>query len=492
MYFTFKCPACGKALKVREEIIGRRCGCPYCSKTITVPVPAPPPEPDRPPSELDELKNLKGSVADKRKPRRPGGKSAARQTGGASGLSTGTDVSLFLSGLIAVGISAVFLAAMFPLRTYKLGELFLDRGWVPFALVFLMSWSVAILLLKYGKLIRQRRSMLFDLLPTDLAEEITEKKLDRFVHHIHGLPIDAGESFLVNRVLRGLEHFRVRKSNPETATMLASQSEIDATAVESSYTILKVFIWAIPILGFIGTVIGIGIAVGQFSGSLEGSADIAALKQSLNNVTGGLATAFDTTLLALVMSLLVMFPTSSMQKSEEDLLNWVDEYCNENLLKRLDDGGGRIGRMTGGSGDVSRAIDAAIAAQRAELDKWDKTLKSIGSTLTEQVLKGWEQVNEQLVAQHEARETQRAELERVVEEFQKSLTALAQQATEVREQIAGPMGESAEAVAEKYVGIERGLAALNENLERLSEREVVVQSSPKRRWKWFGRNRDGR
>jgi biopolymer transport protein ExbB/TolQ len=491
MYFTFKCPACGKALKVREEIIGRRCGCPYCSKTITVPVPSPPPGPDQPPTEFDELKNLKGSVADKRRPPRPGGKSAARQTGG-SGLSTGTDVSLFVSGLIAVGMSVAFLGAMFPLRNYKLGELFLDRGWVPFALVFLMSWSAAILLLKYGKLLRQRRSMLFDLLPTELADEITEKNLDRFVQHIHGLPVEPGQSFLVNRVLRGLEHFRARKSNPVTATMLASQSEIDATSVESSYTILKVFIWAIPILGFIGTVIGIGIAVGQFSGSLEGSADIAALKESLNRVTGGLATAFDTTLLALVMSLLVMFPTSSMQKSEEDLLNWVDEHCNENLLRRLDDGGGRIGPMTGGSGDVSRAIDAAIAAQRIELDRWNKTLTSIGSTLTEQVLKGWEQVNGQLVAQHEVRDTQRKELERVVEEFQNALAALTQQATEVREQVAGPMGESAEAVAQKYAGIERGLASLNENLERLSEREVVVQSSPKRRWKWFGRSRDGR
>ena len=51
-----------------------------------------------------------------------------------------------------------------------------------------------------------------------------------------------------------------------------------------------------------------------------------------------LGVAFDTTLLALVLSLFVKIPQSALQKSEEDLVTWVDEYCNENLLKRLNDG----------------------------------------------------------------------------------------------------------------------------------------------------------
>jgi biopolymer transport protein ExbB/TolQ len=362
--------------------------------------------------------------------------------------------------------------------------MFLLRGWVPYALVFLMSWSVAILFLKSRKLARQRKSMLFDLLPTELAGEISEGTLDKFVRHIHGLPVEPGQSFLVNRVLRGLETFRVRKSNPETATMLASQSDIDATAVESSYTLLKVFIWAIPILGFIGTVIGISMAVGKFSGSLDTATDVSELKTSLGGITSGLATAFETTLVALVMSLLVMFPTSSMQKAEEDLLNWVDEYCNENLLRRLDDGGGRIGALTGGSGDVARAIDAALAAQRVELEKWNKTFKSIGSMLTENVVKGWVRITEQMAQQQSAREAQIKELDRTIEEFQKSMTALTAETTKTGERIARPLGE-------RFAELQRGLESLNENLQRLSEKEVVVQSVPKRRWGWFAPKRDG-
>ena len=65
------------------------------------------------------------------------------------------------------------------------------------------------------------------------------------------------------------------------------------------------------------------------------AADIEKIKEQLGQVTGGLSEAFDTTLVSLIFSLFVMFPTSVMQKNEEDLLNKVDEYCNEYFLKRL-------------------------------------------------------------------------------------------------------------------------------------------------------------
>ena len=64
------------------------------------------------------------------------------------------------------------------------------------------------------------------------------------------------------------------------------------------------------------------------------AADIEVIKEQLGQVTGGLSEAFDTTLVSLIFSLCVMFPTSVMQE-QEDLLNKVDEYSNEYFLKRL-------------------------------------------------------------------------------------------------------------------------------------------------------------
>jgi len=102
---------------------------------------------------------------------------------------------------------------------------------------------------------------------------------------------------------------------------------------------VRVFIWAIPILGFIGTVMGIGASVGGFSESVASAGDLEVMKDSIGTVTTGLGVAFDTTLLALVMSIFIMFPTSSLQKAEQDFLAAVEDYCRQHMIPRLDDGG---------------------------------------------------------------------------------------------------------------------------------------------------------
>jgi biopolymer transport protein ExbB/TolQ len=199
----------------------------------------------------------------------------------------------------------------------------------------LACWAFAILFLKRKKLKAQENVMQFKLLPEDISVDIREDNLGQFYAHIKRLGLDPSQSFLLTRIFRGLEHFSVRKNHAETADMLKSQSEIDATMVDSSYVLIKVFIWAIPILGFIGTVLGISNAVASFGGEMGAAADIEIIKEQLGQVTGGLSEAFDTTLVSLIFSICVMFPMSVMQKNEEDLLNKVDEYCNEYFLKRL-------------------------------------------------------------------------------------------------------------------------------------------------------------
>ena len=91
-------------------------------------------------------------------------------------------------------------------------------------------------------------------LPEEISKDITPSNAAQFIAHVRKLPVKMGESFLVNRVLRGLEHFDLLRNSGEVSGRLATQSEIDGNAVGSSYALIKVFVWAIPILGFIGTV----------------------------------------------------------------------------------------------------------------------------------------------------------------------------------------------------------------------------------------------
>lgn len=395
MYFQFACDECSKKLRVREENIGKKVKCPHCHHQMTVQ------EPDEDPT--DFTPDEPGATTTKRNRGSQAGKKSTSHSAADTGSFTdATEVSLKISAVIAAVLSAAFLGAMIPLNANDLyfGQLFLARGLVPYPLVFLMMWSGAILFLKSRKLKRQKESMLFDMLPNDISENITVKNAGQFMKNIRDLPAKASESFLINRVMRGLDHFRVLQNSSEVSSRLAVQSEIDATAVESSYSMLKVFIWAIPILGFIGTVIGISAAVGGFQGDLA-DASMDELKESLGAVTGGLSTAFDTTLVALVMSMFVMFPTSSMQKAEEDLLNWVDEYCNENLLKRLKDSGGKRAEMDLQNSDgMQKAIDSAMANHHAELRTWTKKLESVGETVSGQVSKGWANINDQVQAHY--------------------------------------------------------------------------------------------
>jgi biopolymer transport protein ExbB/TolQ len=95
------------------------------------------------------------------------------------------------------------------------------------------------------------------------------------------------------------------------------------------------FVWAIPVLGFIGTVLGLSDAIGQFSGVLGAADDVSQISAALKGVTSGLATAFDTTLVALVAALVVQLAMTVIRRNEDAFLDEVMEYGLRNVVGRL-------------------------------------------------------------------------------------------------------------------------------------------------------------
>ena len=121
-----------------------------------------------------------------------------------------------------------------------------------------------------------------------------------------------------------------------------------------SYAPLTTICWAIPIVGFLGTVMGITIAVANISPEqLEGS---------LGSVTGGLAVAFDTTALALALSLVLGFGTLFVRRAEERLLGRLDDLCDELLVPSCE----RAGGASNGSAEL---IESHVAAWAAALER---------------------------------------------------------------------------------------------------------------------------
>ena len=379
----------------------------------------------------------------------------------ADDLVANTNVSLITSGLAGVVLTAAFyIILVLPLHTTYLGILFAHRGFVPYVIMVLSFWSLAMLLMKYRKISRQRRSLSVDVLPLDLDEEIMPDNVVLFRRHIRGIRQRHSSSFLFNRIQRALALFASRGSVQEVASYLTAQAEIDATAVQTSYKMVKVFIWAIPILGFIGTVLGIGQAVGGFSGTINSAQDLDLIKTSLGQVTTGLAVAFDTTLVALVMSIIIMLPASSLQKSEEELLNTIDEFCNENLLRRLNEN-----RMAGerDTAPLVTAIRAGMEEIRAEFQGSAGRFADVGNAMSKQVAETWEAAGQRIhkdnlkVIEQMQDMLRSASAERRA--FVDQVKAVQQVQLEQFGSMIGQLGESANQVHDRITTLQNGQAA---------------------------------
>jgi biopolymer transport protein ExbB/TolQ len=214
-------------------------------------------------------------------------------------------------------------------------EILLERGWPPHATMVLASLAVAILLNKTFGLLRQRRAFALDLLPEGEGR-IGPEDAARIVEHVTTLrDLRGRRSFLAERLVRVLGQYAARGDVGEASAANDADADADAASVAASFSTVKVIVWAMPILGLIGTVVGLSGAVGAFSHAMSAADQLDSIKDSLRQVTTGLAVAFDATFVALVASILVMLPLTWLQKAEDKLINDVDDYCVTHVLTRL-------------------------------------------------------------------------------------------------------------------------------------------------------------
>lgn len=455
----FACPQCAQKLQTDDAYAGRSVRCPKCNTKLTVPAPAPIPEggdvsPAATGGGAFPKKQIRlpatgarapGVAASASRPQVPNryGPSARRSH------TDSTNVSQGLAFAIGLGVTVVVYLVLAINPKWYVSVLLMDRGWICYAEMILAGWAAGFLLLKWRRMKKQKQAMLLNVLPAEISEDITAENVDRFLENIDSLPPHLHASFMISRMRHGLAHFKVRRSNPEVASMMMAQSDMDAGAIHSSYAVLKVFIWAIPILGFIGTVLGISDAVQSFSATLESAQEIDALRASLNGITSGLAVAFDTTLVALVLSLLISFPASAMQKAEEDLLTWVDEYCNENLLKRLNDSAAAGGAGALKTDDTASVVAAVLDGQRAFVSG--------------------------LHAAAERYDQLRERQEKLAAEFTAAVNAFTGDAQAARTDSVAAIRETAEALQKSFAPLAEGVANLNRLLGELGGRQVTVQ-----------------
>jgi biopolymer transport protein ExbB/TolQ len=174
-------------------------------------------------------------------------------------------------------------------------------------------------------------------------------------------------SFLVRRLREALEFVRRKSSADALDAHLRHLEELEAVRANGAYAMVRIIIWAIPILGLLGTVIGITMAVANLNPQT--------LEESVTKVTHGLNVAFDHTATALSLTMVLMFTKSAIERLEDRLLAQIDERTSAELVGRFqstaiaeDPDTLRLRRM---SDQVVDAIES-LATRQAEV--WKTTV----------------------------------------------------------------------------------------------------------------------
>ncbi|MBF0301881.1 MAG: MotA/TolQ/ExbB proton channel family protein [Desulfamplus sp.] len=263
-----------------------------------------------------------------------------------------TDVNLTLTFFLGVFFFLIFYAPQFYykeisnfipfildissiLNIGKMSELFLQRGITPFFIVFFSCWSISIMFIKWRKIIFQQKALFLMVVPQTADFELTRDTAKDILSRMYGLVDDPKHFVLLNRIERALANLKNIGLIADVSEVLRAQAQNDEDQMESSYALIRGFVWAIPVLGFIGTVLGLSQAIGSFGTVLIKNEGIEYLKTSLQEITSGLAVAFDTTLIALVAALCIQLLMIALKKREESFLDECNNYCHANIISRL-------------------------------------------------------------------------------------------------------------------------------------------------------------
>lgn len=253
-----------------------------------------------------------------------------------TGVRPSTDANVAVQ--IVVGLLGTLLVAfgVLPLRGTKFDYFWAvinNRGVIQYIELFMAFMVAALIVLKIRIVRNQLRVIAAAPVDTniDFNDDIQIQDLRK---QIASHPMYA-QSIALSRMDRILAMWLEQKDVARISNWASAESSRDTSASDSSYALARVLIWAIPILGFIGTVQGLGSAVSGFSQFLAGAAELSQIKDAIARVTIGLGVAFDTTFLALILVTFLMFPLSTVQRREENLFVEIDIYLDDNVISRF-------------------------------------------------------------------------------------------------------------------------------------------------------------
>lgn len=238
---------------------------------------------------------------------------------------------LLIAAGIACGLIAFFTVALG--KDNRLAIFWLDYGSdsefpYPFTIQNLMHVLFFVgmgeLLVRWNRAEREHACLAWKLLPEEDHMVLQAPDLPP-IRRVLTERFKVVDGFLPRLVNLCILQFQASRSVDQTVSVLNSSLDLMSHQVDMRYSTTRYIVWVIPTVGFIGTVVGIAGALG-----LVDPANL-----DLGRVTSSLGVAFNTTIIALLMSAVLVLGQHIVQTHEETALNRAADYTLSNLINRL-------------------------------------------------------------------------------------------------------------------------------------------------------------
>jgi biopolymer transport protein ExbB/TolQ len=194
------------------------------------------------------------------------------------------------------------------------------------ACFILALWAFAIMGYKAVTTVKERSLLQRELLPVREGVRILPEDTREYARALQSLPERLKNMLLPRVLLASLERFGSTRNVQDVSSVANNLCESENERLESELSMIRYIAWAIPSIGFIGTVRGIGQALNEAHRAVEG--DIA-------GVTENLGIAFNSTFVALLVSIVVMFLVHQLQLLQERFVFDTQTYVDHNLIRHM-------------------------------------------------------------------------------------------------------------------------------------------------------------
>ena len=192
--------------------------------------------------------------------------------------------------------------------------------------IILGIWALGLAFMKGQAISRHRRQLDAGLLKVPAGYRILPGDVREYSHKLDQLPPAERNLIPARTIRRALKRFGETADVQDAATTVHDYCESEAARLDSELAVIRFCVWAIPAIGFVGTVRGIGNALAGAQLALRGDTSA---------VTSGLGVSFNSTFVALVASIILMYVIHELQLRQERLVLDTEQHVDDAVISNL-------------------------------------------------------------------------------------------------------------------------------------------------------------